>query len=142
MWGLVFGIVSFSLATPFVSTRIFNKWFSLPEILYLSPMPTISLASVIFLWLQSRCLPYYADKWSWTPFAATTALFALAYGGMAYSFYTYAVPEKLTIFEAASVPESLFINLLGTLFALPAILEYTFLSYYIFRGKAAELLYD
>ena len=137
MWGLVFGIVSISLATPFVSTRIFDKWFSLPEILYLSPMLTVSLASVIFLWLQSRCLPYYADKWSWTPFAATTALFALAYGWMAYSFYPYEVPEKLTIYE-----ESLFIILLGTLFVLPAILEYTFLSYYIFRGKATELLYD
>jgi len=66
----------------------------------------------------------------------------LAYGGMAYSFYPYIVPEQITIYEAASAPESLFIILIGTVFVLPAILGYTMLSYYIFRGKASELRYD
>jgi cytochrome d ubiquinol oxidase subunit II len=61
---------------------------------------------------------------------------------MAYSFYPYVVPEKLTIYEAASAPESLMIILVGTLFVLPTILGYTILSYYIFRGKATELRYD
>jgi cytochrome bd-type quinol oxidase subunit 2 len=31
---------------------------------------------------------------SWLPFAVATALFALAYLGMAYSFYPYVVPER------------------------------------------------
>ena len=70
------------------------------------------------------------------------ALFALAFAGMAYSFYPYVVPEKLTIYEAASAPESLFIILFGTLFVLPTILAYSALSYYIFRGKASALRYD
>ena len=52
------------------------------------------------------------------------------------------VPEKLTIYEAASAPESLFIILIGTLFVLPTILAYTVLAYTVFRGKATELRYD
>ncbi|WP_439140972.1 cytochrome d ubiquinol oxidase subunit II [Planktotalea sp.] len=142
MWGLILGIGSISLATPFVSTRIFDKWFSFPEIVYLSPLPILSGLLVVFLWVQLRRMPFENDRLSWTPFAAATALFTLAYCGMAYSFYPYVVPEKLTIYESASAPESLFIILLGTLFVLPAIIGYTVLSYYIFRGKATELRYD
>ncbi len=142
MWGLVLGIVAISLATPFVSARIFDKWFSLPSFFYLSPIPIISGALIVGLWWQLRRLPLKNDRWSWTPFAAAIALFTLAYGGIAYSFYPYIVPEKITIYEAASAPESLFIILIGTVFVLPAIVGYTILSYYIFRGKATELRYD
>lgn len=142
MWGLVLGIAAISLATPFVSTRIFDKWFSFPSFIYLSPLPILSLMLVMYLWRQLARLPLAGDRMSWTPFAAAIALFTLAYGGMAYSFYPYVVPEQITIYEAASAPESLFIILLGTLFVLPAILGYTVLSYYIFRGKATALRYD
>ena len=142
IWGLVLGIGAISLTTPFVSTRIYDKWFSWPEIVYLSPLPVISGVFVIFLWWQLARLPLLNDRWSWTPFVAATALFTLAYGGMAYSFYPYVVPEKITIYEAAAAPESLFIILLGTAFVLPAILGYTILSYYIFRGKTTALRYD
>jgi hypothetical protein len=44
---------------------------------------------------------------------ASIALFTLAFAGLAYSFYPYVVPEKLTIYEAASAPESLIIILVG-----------------------------
>jgi cytochrome d ubiquinol oxidase subunit II len=142
IWGLVLGIGAISLATPSVSERIFNKWFSWPEFAYLSPLPILSVVLVLFLWWQLSRLPLHNDRWSWTPFAAATGLFTLAYGGMAYSFYPYVVPEKITIYEAASAPESLFIILLGTAFVLPAIVGYTVLSYYIFRGKARALRYD
>lgn len=142
IWGLVLGIAAISIATPFVSPRIFDKWFTFPEILYLSPFPILSALLVIFIWWQLRQLPRSDDRGAWRPFAAAIALFALAFAGMAYSFYPYVVPEKLTIYESASAPESLFIILIGTLFVLPTILAYTVLSYYIFRGKATELRYD
>ncbi|MFD0859773.1 cytochrome d ubiquinol oxidase subunit II [Roseovarius aquimarinus] len=142
IWGLVLGIGAISLATPFVSERIFDKWFGMPQMLYLMPMPILSAALVGFLWWKLRRLPRVNDGWAWTPFAAATGLFILAFGGMAYSFYPYVVPESITIYEAASAPESLFIILIGTLFVLPSIAGYTLLSYYIFRGKATELRYD
>ncbi|KQI69968.1 cytochrome BD ubiquinol oxidase subunit II [Loktanella sp. 3ANDIMAR09] len=142
IWGLILGIGAISLATPFVSFRIFEKWFSWPEIGYLSPLPILSLALVGYLWWKLRRLPFVDDRWAWTPFAAATGLFVLAYGGLAYSFYPYVVPEQITIYDAASAPESLMIILVGTLFVLPAIAGYTVLSYFIFRGKATELRYD
>jgi len=142
IWGLILGIAAISLATPFVSARIFDKWFGFPQLLYLSPLPLLSAALIAYLWWKLRRLPLPGDRRAWTPFAAAMALFTLAFGGMAYSFYPYIVPEKITIYEAASAPESLKIILAGTVFVLPAILGYTFLSYYIFRGKATALRYD
>ena len=94
------------------------------------------------MWWRLKNFTLAPGQGAWSPFVAATSLFALAFSGMAYSFYPYVVPEKLTIYEAASAPESLFIILLGTLFVLPAIVGYTVLSYYIFRGKATELRYD
>ena len=142
IWGLVMGIGAVSLATPFVSQRIFERWFSFPEILYLSPLPILSGLMVILLWWSLSLFPLKDDRLSWVPFMSTVVLFLFAFCGMAYSFYPYVVPEQLTIYEAASAPESLFIILFGTLFVLPAILGYTTLSYYIFRGKVTELRYD
>ncbi len=142
IWGLILGMGAISLASPLVSGRIFDKWFSLPSFLYLSPLPILSAALVGFLWWKLRRLPTKNDRFAWSPFAAATALFALAFAGMAYSFYPYVVPDRLTIYEAASAPESLFIILIGVIFVLPAILGYTALAYYIFRGKARDLTYD
>lgn len=142
IWGLVLGIGAISLATPFVSARIFDKWFSWPEALYLSPLPIASALLIYGLWSMLQKMPFNDDRKSWLPFAAATALWVMAFGGMAYSFYPYVVPEQLTIYEAASAPESLFIILIGTCFVLPTIMGYTVLSYVIFRGKATELRYD
>ncbi|MEM7719202.1 MAG: cytochrome d ubiquinol oxidase subunit II [Pseudomonadota bacterium] len=142
IWGLLLGIGAISLATPFVSTRIFDKWFDFPQMLYLAPLPILSGALLVFLWAKLRHLPMEGDRYAWTPFASIMGLFTLSFCGMAYSFYPYVVPEKLTIYESASAPESLMIILVGTLFVLPAILAYTALSYVIFRGKATELRYD
>ena len=142
IWGLVLGIGAISAATPFVSDRIFAKWFSWPEALYLSPLPILSAILIYWLWSMLRRMPFEGDSRSWLPFAAATALWVMAFGGMAYSFYPYVVPEQLTIYEAASAPESLFIILIGTCIVLPTIMGYTVLSYIIFRGKATELRYD
>lgn len=142
IWGLVLGIAAISMATPYVSTRIFDKWFSFPEMLYLAPLPVVSGALVVWLWWMLGRMPFYNDRFSWLPFGAATALWVTAFLGMAYSFYPYVVPEKLTLYEAASAPESLFIILVGTIFVLPTIIGYTVLAYTVFRGKATELRYD
>ncbi|MFW5654386.1 MAG: cytochrome d ubiquinol oxidase subunit II [Roseicyclus sp.] len=142
LWGVILGIGAVSLATPFVSARIFEKWFAYPEILYLAPLPLISGALVLALWIMLRRMPFAGDRLSWLPFAAASLLFALAYLGMAYSFYPYVVPERLTIYEAAAAPESLLIILIGACVVVPVILGYSILAYVIFRGKATDLRYD
>lgn len=142
IWGLAVGIGAISLATPLVSARIWEKWFSFPEILLLSPLPLLSLGLLAVLSFSLRHLPTEADRWAWAPFVSALGLFTLAFLGLAYSFYPYVVPEQLTIYEAASAPESLFIILIGAVFVVPTILAYTALAYWVFRGKAQPLRYD
>ena len=142
IWGAVLGMGAISLATPLVSERIMARWFSWPETLWLLPLPLASGALIIGLWVVLRRMPLPGDRLSLLPFAGATALMVLGFVGMAYSFFPYVVPERMTIAEAASAPESLTIILVGTFFVLPVILAYTALSYIIFRGKATALRYD
>lgn len=142
IWGIVLGMGAVSAATPLVSQRIFDKWFSFPEVALLAPLPLVSGGLVVALWYVLRRLPMEGDRLAWFPFVGATALMVLGFCGMAYSFYPYIVPERMTIWEAASSTEALSIILVGTLFVLPVILGYTVLAYFIFRGKATKLSYD
>jgi len=142
IWGLVLGIGAVSVATPLVSGRIFDKWFAWPEALWLAVLPLASVGIVVWLWAVLRRLPDVGDRGAWTPFVLASALWMLAFVGMAYSFYPYVVPERMTIYEAASAPESLWIILVGTMIVLPTIAAYTAVAYLVFRGKATALRYD
>jgi cytochrome d ubiquinol oxidase subunit II len=62
--------------------------------------------------------------------------------GLAWSFYPYVVPERMTIYDAAAAPESLTLILIGALVVLPVILGYTVLAWLVFGGKAKDLRYD
>jgi cytochrome d ubiquinol oxidase subunit II len=142
IWGLMLGLAAISAASPLVSTRIWEKWFTWPAMAWLAPLPILSALLIGLLWATLRRLPMERDRLSWVPFVATMALFVLAFLGLAYSFYPYVVPDELTIYQAASAPESLKIILVGTVIVLPMILGYTALSYVVFRGKASLLTYD
>jgi cytochrome d ubiquinol oxidase subunit II len=76
------------------------------------------------------------------PFWGAVGLFCLSFAGLTWSFFPYIVPERLTLFQAASAPESLSIILVGAAFVLPVILGYTVLAWCIFGGKARDLRYD
>jgi cytochrome bd ubiquinol oxidase subunit II len=135
------GMMAVSAVTPLVSERIFDKWFSLPNILLLAPLPIMTFGVFVALWLLLKNMPLTEDRWSWAPFSGAIAIFVLGFQGLAFSFYPYVVPERLTIWQAASAPESLQVILIGTVFVLPTILAYTAFSYRVFRGKAGSLNY-
>lgn len=138
----VVGIVIISLTTPIVSDHIFARWFSIPEIFYLSPIPILTGILIISLYLLLRKMPFEKDRHCWAPFAMTIGIFILCFSGLAYSFFPYIVPDRLLIVEAASAPESLMIILVGALVVLPILIGYTFIAYKVFHGKATELNYD
>lgn len=142
LWGAAAGMALVSIATPIVSPRVFEKWFSLPELFVLLPIPAITAGIIILLEFTLRHQPHPKDRWCWVPFAGSVGLFMLCFQGLAYSFYPYVVPDKLTIWEAASAPESLMIILVGALVVLPCIVGYTIFAYRVFWGKVAELRYD
>jgi cytochrome d ubiquinol oxidase subunit II len=136
------GMVVVSLATPLVSPRIFERWFAFPNIIGLMPIPLMTGALFAALWVFLRRMPRADHSLDYAPFMGAVSLFALGFLGLAYSFYPYVVPERLTIWQAASAPESLAIILVGVLVVLPMIVVYTAFSYWVFRGKASELRYD
>jgi cytochrome d ubiquinol oxidase subunit II len=72
----------------------------------------------------------------------TIAIFVLCFLGLAYSFYPFIVPDRMTIVQSASAPESLLIILAGAAVVLPVLIGYTVVAYRIFHGKAQDLRYD
>ncbi|MEL7138909.1 MAG: cytochrome d ubiquinol oxidase subunit II [Pseudomonadota bacterium] len=135
------GMVAVSLATPLASDRIFEKWFSFPEIILLAPLPMMTAGLFVAVYILLKELPLPGDRWSWGPFVGGTAIFSLGFAGQAYSFYPFIVPGQLTIVESASAPESLAIILAGTCIVLPTIIGYTVFAYHVFGGKAQGLSY-
>jgi cytochrome d ubiquinol oxidase subunit II len=121
-----------SLWTPLQFPRIRERWFSLPNILFLWPVPIVTALVAFMAW---RWLERGRD---FGPFFATIALFLLGYMGLAISVYPYLVPPTLTIWDTAAAPASQIFMLLGTLPLLPIILGYTGFIYWLFRGKLRE----
>jgi cytochrome bd ubiquinol oxidase subunit II len=121
-----------SLWTPLAHPRIAERWFSLPNILYLWPVPAVTALTALALW---RTLE---KGWDVTPFLATIGLFLLGYLGLVISNFPYLVPPSLTVWQTAAAPASQIFMLLGTLFLLPIILGYVGFIYWLFRGKVGE----
>jgi len=121
-----------SLWTPLEFERIAARWFSMPNILFLWPVPLVTLFVAFVAW---RGLERGHDN---GPFFAAIGLFLLGYLGLVISSYPYLIPPSLTVWEAAAAPASQLFMLTGTLVLFPIILGYTAYVYWLFRGKIRE----
>jgi cytochrome d ubiquinol oxidase subunit II len=117
-----------------------DKWFSMPAFFALLPIPLMTVLALIGVraMLNSHRV---LGKVCWLPFLLMIAVFLLGACGLAYSLFPYVVMDRLTIWQAASAPESLAVILVGCVITVPAIAGYTVFSYRVFRGKASELRY-
>jgi cytochrome d ubiquinol oxidase subunit II len=127
--GVIAFIAAVSMWTPFLQSRIAERWFSWPNALTFAPVPVVTAALARWAW---RAL---ARDGAATPFIAALGLFLMAYLGLAISLFPYVVPHTITLWEAAGSPSTQAFMLVGTLFLLPIILTYTGWSYWVFRGK-------
>ena len=141
LWFTGIGIVAVSLATPLVSPRIFEKWFALPNLFFLMPIPL--LTGLLFMGCLRALVKLGKgdSRREWMPFVTTIGMFLLAFAGLAYSIFPYLVIDRMTLWDAAAAPESLKIILFGAAITLPAILAYSAYSYRVFWGKTSELNY-
>lgn len=117
-----------SLWTPLANPHIAERWFSLPNIFYLWPIPVLTGVVALFTWrwLKTRDV---------LPFVGAISLFMLGYLGLVISWFPYLVPPTLTIWDTAAAPQSQIFMLVGTLVLLPITLGYTAMIYWLFRGK-------
>jgi cytochrome bd ubiquinol oxidase subunit II len=138
-WGLLWvalGVALVSIATPWVSETVRDKWFDFPRTLWLMTLPAASLGAGIWVWRSLR--PAVAD---WQPFAGAVTIYVLAFLGLAYSIFPFVVVDRMTIWDAAAHPSALQFMFWGVVIVLPFIAGYTVFAYRVFRGKVRSALY-
>ena len=124
-------IAAVSIWTPLARVEIAQRWFSWPNIAFLSPVPIVTALIAFGEWEALR------RRHELTPFLGAIALFLMSFIGIAISLWPMIVPYHYTLWETASSPSTQAFLLIGTLFLLPVILMYTAWSYWVFRGKVS-----
>lgn len=145
LWLTAAGVAAISIATPWVSQRIFDKWFSFPNVVLLLPIPAVTVALFVVIARSLNRLPTsHAQENQYgaaVPFASTVGIFWLAFYGLAYSLFPWLVVDSLTVWDAASSPEALMVIFYGVVIVLPVIVGYTIFAYRVFWGKSTALKY-
>jgi cytochrome d ubiquinol oxidase subunit II len=120
------------LAVAFVSALaldlpVMHRWLDEP-VLALFPLIGVVACAILYIAIRRRQ--------GLVPFLCGVAIFAAAFATLAVSFYPYMVPFSITIIDAASPAESLSFMFWGAgIFVLPITLIYTFVVYFVFKGK-------
>jgi len=127
---IALGLVS--LYTPFLEAEYWNRWFSMPSILFTAQVP---LATAIIAYALYRALKKRREL---APFLLTLGLFLLGMIGLGISMFPYVVPDQITIWDAATAESSQIFMLIGTAITVPFILGYTGWAYWVFRGKVSD----
>ena len=125
-------LIAVSAATPFLGQQYFDRWFSMPRVLFTAQVP---LVIAILTWRFVRSLRRNHEL---APFLLTLAVFGLSFVGLGISIYPYLVPNAITLEMAAAPASSQAFMLVGAVLLVPLILAYTAWSYWVFRGKVAH----
>ena len=140
-----FGVASVSVMTPLLSSNIYDKWFTIENLIVVWPIPLFTIVLFVVLARTLARLPVrLADNNEygiWVPFYSSVGLFMLAFHGLSYSLFPWIVVDRLTIWDAAAAPASLMVIFVGAAIVLPTIVAYSIFVYRIFRGKATPLEY-
>ncbi|AGN84089.1 cytochrome d ubiquinol oxidase subunit II [Enterobacter sp. R4-368] len=123
-------IAVISLWTPLTHSAIADRWFSLPNLYFFSPVPLLVVVLSAWLW-RSLGNP---DSHT-LPFVQTLGLIFLGFSGLGISIWPHIIPPDITLWQAAAPVQSQGFMLVGALLIIPIILVYTLWSYYVFRGK-------
>jgi cytochrome d ubiquinol oxidase subunit II len=122
-------MVVITLWTPQVDINIVTRWFSIPNIYLLMPLPLLTLVCFAWLWRQ---LNSRVEK---TPFYLSMLIFLFAYVGLAMSVWPFIIPHIVTVWQAAAPLNSQLFILCGLLVLVPVLCIYTAYAYHVFRGK-------
>jgi cytochrome d ubiquinol oxidase subunit II len=134
-------LLAISAATPLVKAGVWEKWFGVPQVFALLPVPLMcALALFAMRWVLTRANLVNAG-YGWLVFANTVLIFVLAFFGLAYSIFPDIVIGRMTVWEAAISTASMNVIFVGVAITLPVIVAYTVFMYRVFWGKATALKY-
>jgi cytochrome d ubiquinol oxidase subunit II len=118
-----------SAATPFLASQYWERWFRMPNFLFVSQVPLLTAICFYALFRGVKKRRIYL------PFVMALCLFALGMAGLGISMWPYVVPDSVTIWDAAAPERSQVFMLVGVAVIMPIILAYTGWAYWVFRGK-------
>ena len=131
---MIVGLVFISVWSPYSDEIIYNRWFTAPTLYYVAAIP-ILMAIVLFFLYRSLYTNPDVDR---RPYQLMILMVILGFVGLGISFFPYALPKTLTIWEAASPLNTQVFALIGIVIMMPVVLCYTAYTYYVFRGKVTE----
>lgn len=126
---LLLTIAVVSLWTPLIDPAIARRWFSLPNLMYLLPVPLAVAGCTLGI---LRAVKRRSEQ---APYWLAIGIAALGYLGFLLSIWPHLIPPSITLWQAAAPRTSQAFTLVGAVIIIPIILTYTALGYWVFRGK-------
>ncbi len=123
------GMALFTLWTPYNYPWVWQNWFSAPRIYFVWIFPLGGLLCAILLTKS------VISRKEFKPLIFGVGLFLFGFLGLITSFYPYAIPPTIPLWEAAAQPETLRFTLWGAAIVMPLVIGYMIYSYSVFRGK-------
>lgn len=128
-------LILISLATPYVSRTVYERWFSMPNFIWLAPIPILT---AVCLFCAKASLK---RERTWKPFIFTVLALVLTSLGLGISLFPYIVINELTVIESAVSTPTMVVTLIGVVITMPMIIAYSIFAYWVFRGKTTDLTY-
>jgi cytochrome d ubiquinol oxidase subunit II len=128
-WVMLFAAVAVTSITPVLNHTLSQRWFTIPDLFLLAPLPAVALAAFIKL---MRGLSHGDD---YSTYVWSLIIFVTSFVGLAVSLYPYLVPPTLTLGETASSITVLVFMLMGIGILIPVMLVYNGYRHLMFREK-------
>lgn len=116
---LIILLGTLGLTAPLVHKAIALRWFALPNLMYLSPVPFYMVLGTLLLSVSLQL------KRAFLAWLSTVVLFLLTYVGLMISLWPFVVPYEVTGWQAAASQASQSKSLTVMLFVLPVLTLYS-----------------
>ncbi|GJH13269.1 cytochrome d ubiquinol oxidase subunit II [Caballeronia novacaledonica] len=132
-WPLTLALIGFiamlSIWTPLTHAQVRLRWFHYDIHYWLYSIPVLV---ILIGMLMHRSL---ARRSRFVPFILSLGLTLLGYVGLLVSIWPHAIPDTVTLWDAAAPRSSQIFTLVGAAITIPVIMAYTTAGYWVFSGK-------
>jgi cytochrome d ubiquinol oxidase subunit II len=133
VWPLTLALLGFIVAvsvwTPLTDAQVASRWFDSSFRYRLYPIPVLVAITAFLMYNAAK------RKLDTAPFMLCLILILLGYIGLLVSIWPFAIPNSVTLWQAAAPRSSQLFALVGAVIIIPIIMVYTTAGYWIFRGK-------